>query len=61
MIWVSLHLFSLTASAPQTPITSSGNNFKYRGPQLVFFYLFLLLIFMIIKVIEYDELISQKQ
>ena len=51
----------MAASAPHTPITSSGDNFKYRGPQPVFFYLFLLLIFMTIKVINYDELISQKQ
>ena len=29
-------VFSLAASAPYTPITSSGDNFKYRGPQLVF-------------------------
>ena len=42
----------MAASAPHTPITSSGDNFKYRGPQPVFFYLFLLLIFMTIKVIK---------
>ena len=61
MMQVSPHFFSLATSAPHTPITSSGDNFKYKGPQLVFFYVFLLLIFMIIKVINYDELISQKQ
>ena len=43
---------SLAASTAETPITSSGDNFKYRGPQLVYLYLFLLLMFMIIKVIN---------
>ena len=59
--YLALHFFSLAASAPHTSITSSGDNFKYREPKLDFFYLFLLLIFMIIKVINNDELISQKQ
>ena len=33
---VSLHFFSLSASSPHAPITSSGDNFKYRGPQVDF-------------------------
>ena len=32
MMQVSPHFFSLATSAPHTPITSSGDNFKYRGP-----------------------------